>query len=59
MNRELLMLVDAISREKSVDRDVVFGAVESALRDVRTPDIGGTAGTADVGRALDQIVRGN
>ncbi|RZL10721.1 MAG: transcription termination/antitermination protein NusA, partial [Rubrivivax sp.] len=31
MNRELLMLVDAISREKSVDRDVVFGAVESAL----------------------------
>jgi N utilization substance protein A len=31
MNRELLMLVDAISREKNVDRDVVFGAVESAL----------------------------
>ena len=31
MNRELLMLVDAISREKSVERDVVFGAVESAL----------------------------
>ena len=31
MNRELLMLVDALSREKSVDRDVVFAAVESAL----------------------------
>ena len=31
MNREMLMLVDAISREKSVERDVVFGAVESAL----------------------------
>ncbi|MCM0609368.1 MAG: transcription termination/antitermination protein NusA [Ideonella sp. WA131b] len=31
MNRELLMLVDAISREKTVDRDVVFGAVEAAL----------------------------
>ncbi|MGP1517128.1 MAG: transcription termination factor NusA [Ottowia sp.] len=31
MNRELLMLVDAISREKNVDRDVVFGAVELAL----------------------------
>ncbi|RZL03041.1 MAG: transcription termination/antitermination protein NusA [Rubrivivax sp.] len=31
MNRELLMLVDAISREKSVERDIVFGAVESAL----------------------------
>ncbi len=31
MNRELLMLVDAISREKSVDREVVFSAVEAAL----------------------------
>jgi transcription termination/antitermination protein NusA len=31
MNRELLMLVDAISREKSVDLEVVFGAVEAAL----------------------------
>lgn len=31
MNRELLMLVDAISREKNVERDVVFGAVEAAL----------------------------
>src|SRR4249920_1814224 len=31
MNREMLMLVDAISREKSVERDVVFAAVEAAL----------------------------
>jgi len=31
MNRELLMLVDAISREKSVDLEVVFAAVEAAL----------------------------
>ena len=31
MNREMLMLVDAISREKGVERDVVFAAVESAL----------------------------
>jgi N utilization substance protein A len=31
MNREMLMLVDAISREKNVERDVVFGAVELAL----------------------------
>ena len=31
MNREMLMLVEAISREKSVERDIVFGAVESAL----------------------------
>jgi N utilization substance protein A len=31
MNRELLMLVDALSREKSVDRETVFAAVEAAL----------------------------
>jgi len=31
MNREMLMLVDAISREKNVERDVVFGAVEAAM----------------------------
>ncbi|MEN9543636.1 MAG: transcription termination factor NusA, partial [Pseudomonadota bacterium] len=31
MNREMLMLVDAISREKTVEREVVFGAVEAAL----------------------------
>ena len=31
MNREMLMLVDAISHEKHVERDLVFGAVESAL----------------------------
>ncbi len=31
MNRELLMLIDAISREKNVELDVVLGAVESAL----------------------------
>ncbi|MBI3154940.1 MAG: transcription termination/antitermination protein NusA [Burkholderiales bacterium] len=31
MNREMLMLVDAISREKGVEREVVFEAVEAAL----------------------------
>ncbi len=31
MSRELLMLVDALAREKNVDQDVVFGAVEAAL----------------------------
>ncbi len=31
MNREVLMLVEAIAREKNVDRDIVFGAVELAL----------------------------
>ncbi len=31
MNRDLLMLVDALAHEKNVDRDVVFSAVEAAL----------------------------
>ena len=31
MNREMLMLIDAISREKNVERDGVLGAVELAL----------------------------
>ena len=31
MNRELLMQVDVLSREKGVSRDVVFGALELAL----------------------------
>ena len=31
MNREVLMLVDALAREKNVDKDVVFGALEAAL----------------------------
>ncbi len=31
MSREILLLVDALAREKSVARDVVFSALESAL----------------------------
>jgi len=31
MNREILVLVDALAHEKNVDRDIVFGALESAL----------------------------
>ena len=31
MNREVLLLVDALAREKSVDKDIVFGALEAAL----------------------------
>jgi N utilization substance protein A len=31
MSREVLMLVDALAREKNVDRDVVFEALEMAL----------------------------
>ncbi len=31
MSREILMLADALAREKSVDRDIVFQAIETAL----------------------------
>ncbi len=31
MSREVLLLVDALAREKNVAREVVFGALESAL----------------------------
>ena len=31
MSREILLLVDALSREKNVEKEVVFGALESAL----------------------------
>jgi len=31
MSRELLLLVDALAREKNVNKDVVFGAIEQAI----------------------------
>ncbi|MGL6041540.1 MAG: transcription termination/antitermination protein NusA, partial [Deefgea sp.] len=31
MNREILVLVEALAHEKNVEKDVVFGALESAL----------------------------
>ncbi|RYH18242.1 MAG: transcription termination/antitermination protein NusA, partial [Alcaligenaceae bacterium] len=31
MSREILLLVDALAREKNVTREVVFGALENAL----------------------------
>src|SRR5687768_12737304 len=31
MSREILLLVDALAREKNVDKDTVFGALELAL----------------------------
>jgi len=31
MNREVLLLVDALAREKNVDKEIVFGAIEYAL----------------------------
>jgi len=51
MNREMLMLVDAISREKNVERDVVFGAVESALAQATKKLY---AGDVDIRVAIDR-----
>lgn len=31
MSREVLLLVDALAREKNVDKDIVYGALEAAL----------------------------
>jgi N utilization substance protein A len=31
VSREILLLVDALAREKNVNRDIVFGALELAL----------------------------
>ena len=31
MSREILLLVDALAREKNVDKEVVFGSLEHAL----------------------------
>ncbi|HSM69821.1 MAG TPA: NusA N-terminal domain-containing protein, partial [Xanthomonadales bacterium] len=31
MSKEILMVVDAVSNEKGVEKDVIFGALEAAL----------------------------
>ena len=41
MNREMLMLIDAISREKNVEPRVVLAAVESALASATKKLLGG------------------
>lgn len=51
MNREMLMLVDAISREKNVERDVVFSAVEQALAQATRKVY---SGDVDIRVALDR-----
>ncbi|MBA3597913.1 MAG: transcription termination/antitermination protein NusA [Methylibium sp.] len=51
MNRELLDFVDAISREKGVDLEVVFGAVEAALASASKKLQGGEA---DIRVAVDR-----
>ncbi|MDP1995757.1 MAG: NusA N-terminal domain-containing protein, partial [Gallionella sp.] len=51
MSREILLLVDALSREKSVDKEIVFESLEAALASAtrkRLPD------EADVRVSIDR-----
>jgi len=52
------MMLDFLGHRDA--HDAVLAAIESLLADAeapRTADIGGRAGTADVGRAIAQIVQ--
>ncbi|MGA7179771.1 MAG: transcription termination factor NusA [Thiobacillaceae bacterium] len=51
MSREILMLVDALAREKNVEKDVVFGALEMALASASKKRF---KGDADVRVSIDQ-----
>jgi N utilization substance protein A len=51
MSREILLLVDALAREKNVNRDVVFGALELALASATKKRF---AEDADVRVAIDR-----
>ena len=43
MNKEILMVVDAVSNEKGVDKDIIFEAIELALEGARAVARGGPA----------------
>jgi N utilization substance protein A len=51
MSREMLMLVDALAREKNVDPDIVFGALEMALASATKKRV---KGDADVRVEIDR-----
>src|SRR6476620_6665387 len=51
MSREVLLLVDALAREKNVDKDVVFGALEHALAQATKKRY---EGDADIRVAIDR-----
>ena len=55
MNRELLMLVDALAHEKNVDREVVFAAVEAALASATKKRY---SGEVDIRVAIDRNTGG-
>ncbi|MEW6562034.1 MAG: transcription termination factor NusA [Pseudomonadota bacterium] len=51
MSREVLLLVDALAREKNVDKEIVFGALESALASATKKRF---EGEADVRVSIDR-----
>lgn len=51
MNREMLMLVEAIAREKNVDSEVVFSALEHALAQATEKQY---SGSAEIRVAIDR-----
>ena len=51
MSKEMLLLVDALAREKNVAKDIVFAALESALASATKKK---THEEADVRVAIDQ-----
>ncbi len=51
MNREVLLLVDALAREKNVDKEIVFGALEAALASATKKRF---AGESDVRVSIDR-----
>ena len=51
MSREILLLVDALAREKNVDREIVFGALEMALASATKKNM---ADDADVRVSIDR-----
>lgn len=52
MSRDVLLLVDALAREKNVDKEIVFGALESALASATKKRF--TAEEADVRVSIDR-----
>ena len=48
MGNEVLIIVDAVSREKGVDKEIIFQALEAALHLARVD-----LGLGDVGGVLD------
>ena len=48
MNKEILMVVDAVSNEKGVDKEIIFEALEAALASATRKKQGDAAEEWDV-----------